>query len=112
MREREEMLTKCLNLFIDDDLKQFLDILNEFKFKFQHIRKYKTITIKGKVVDAGCNKSRNFYISVIQADREFVVVESDHYYSIILRGHDKVKEIAVPKDVTIEFRESKLVIEY
>jgi len=49
---------------------------------------------------------------VLQSDREFVVVESDHYYTIILRGPDKVKEFAVPKDVTIEFRESKLVIEY
>jgi len=106
------MLTKCLNPFVDEDLKQFLDILNEFGFQFQHIRKYKTIMIKGKVIDAGCNKSRNFYISVTQADREFVVVESDHYYTIILRRSDKVKEIAVPKDVTIEFRESKLVIEY
>jgi len=106
------MLTKCLNPFVDEDLKQFLDILNEFGFKFRHVRKYKTITIKGKVIDAGCNKSRNFYISVTQADREFVVIESDHYYSIILRRSDKVKEIAVPKDVTIEIRESKLVIEY
>ena len=106
------MLTKCLNPFVDEDLKQFLDILNEFGFQFHHVRKYKTITIKGKVIDAGCNKSRNFYISVLQSDREFVVVESDHYYTIILRGPDKVKEFAVPKDVTIEFRESKLVIEY
>ena len=106
------MLTKCLNPFVDEDLKQFLDILNEFGFQFRHVRKYKTITIKGKVVDAGCNKSRNFYISVLQSDREFVVIESDHYYSIILRGHDKVKEIAVPKDVEISYRDSKLVIEY
>jgi len=106
------MLTKCLNPFVDEDLKQFLDILNEFGFKFQHIRKYKTIMIKGKVIDAGCNKSRNFYISVTQSDREFVVVESDHYYSIILRTSDKVKELAVPKDVEISYRESKLVIEY
>ncbi len=106
------MLTKCLNPFVDEDLKQFLDILNEFGFKFRHVRKYKTIMIEGKVVDAGCNKSRNFYISVTQADREFVVMEADHYYLIILRTPDRVKEIAVPKDVTIGFRESKLVIEY
>jgi len=106
------MLTKCLNPFVDEDLKQFLDILNEFGFQFRHIRKYKTITIKGKVVDAGCNTSRNFYISVKQADREFVIMEADHYYLIILRTPDRVKEIAVPKDVTIAFRESKLVIEY
>jgi len=106
------MLTKCLNPFVDEDLKQFLDILNEFGFKFRHVRKYKTITIEGKVVDAGCNKSRNFYISVTQSDREFVVIESDHYYTIILRRSDKVKEFAIPKDVEISYRESKLVIEY
>ena len=106
------MLSKCLNPLIDDELKQFLNILNEFGFKVRHIRKYKTIMIKGKVIDAGCNKSRNFYISLKQADREFVVVESDHYYSIILRTPDKVKEFAVPKDVEINFRDPNLVIEY
>jgi hypothetical protein len=106
------MLTKCLNPFVDEDLKQFLDILNEFGFQFRHERKYKMILIKGKVVDAGCNKNRNFYISVVQADREFIVVESDHYYSIILRTPDKVKEFAIPKDAEIEFRDSNLVIEY
>jgi len=106
------MLTKCLNLYIDEDLKQFLDILNEFGFQVRHIRKYKTVMIKGKVEDAGCNKSRNFYISVLQADKEFIVVEQDHYYTVILRSSDKVKEFALPKDLTIEFRDGYLVIEY
>ena len=106
------MLTKCLNPFVDEDLKQFLDILNEFGFQFQHIRKYLTIIIEGKVVDARCDKSRNFHILVKQADREFVVSEDYHYYTIILRTPDKMKTFAVPKDVTIEIRDSKLVIEY
>ena len=106
------MLSKCLNPLIDEDLKQLLDMLNEFKFKVRHVRKYKTIMIKGKVIDAGCNKSRNFYISLKQADREFVVLENDNYYSIILRTPDKVKEFAIPKDVEINFRDPNLVIEY
>ena len=106
------MLTKCLNPFVDEDLKQFLDILNEFGFKFQHIRKYLTIMIEGEIANAGCNKSRNLFILVKQEDREFIVIERDHYYSIVLRIPGKTKEIAVPKDVTIEIRESKLVIEY
>ena len=106
------MLTKCLNLYIDEDLKQFLDILNEFGFQVRHIRKYKTVMIKGKVEDAGCNKSRNFYISVTQANREFIVVEQDHYYTVILRSSNKVKEFALPKDLTIEYRDQYLVIEY
>ena len=106
------MLTKCLNLYIDEDLKQFLDILNEFGFKTRHIRKYKIIMIKGRVDNAGCNRSRNFYISVTQADREFVIVEQDHYYTVILRSPDKVKEFALPKDLMIEFRDKHLAIEY
>jgi len=106
------MLMKCLNPFIEEDLKQFLGILNEFGFQFQHIRKYLMIIIEGNVIDARCDKSKNLHILVKQADREFVVVEDDHYYSIILRTSDKVKQFAIPKDVTIEIRESKLVIEY
>ena len=103
---------KVLNLSSPEGLEEFFRALKEFGFFALHDETYRLILIEGKVDYFGCYGNDKLNIAIWNGDKKMNIMRDTNHYKISLTSPDKYKEFILPKYIVIEYRESRLAIEY
>jgi len=106
------MPAKALNLNESKDLEEFFRALIGFEFRALHDETYRLVLIEGRVEYFGYYGNDKLKVEIQNGDKVMRIVRDDNHYIISMTAPGKYKEFVLPKYIVIEYRDSRLAIEY